>query len=70
MKLWCILFGLFCIFLGVWALLFPQKIWCWRESWKMKGGCEPSSLYLVSVRIVGIFLVFFGMALCVLPYLV
>ncbi len=48
-----ILGGIAVFLLGLFMLLFPYKYWKFSESWKNKSGAEPTSRYIIGVRIGG-----------------
>ena len=40
---------------GLFLVLFPYQYWKISESWKNKSGAEPTSRYIIGVRIIGCF---------------
>lgn len=54
-----IVFGILFIFLGIVDIIWPEIIWRIRHYFTVEGG-EPSALYLIFARIIGVILVVVG----------
>jgi hypothetical protein len=52
--------GIIFIFFGFYMVALPAVLWDLTESWKSKDTREPSSYYIWSSRIIGIFLMLIG----------
>lgn len=48
--------------IGGTMLAMPKKIWIISDSWKVKTKAEPTSLYLVLIRIAGAILIIGGIS--------
>ncbi len=54
--------SIFLILVGLVMVALPQFIWQISEKWKSSDASEPSSLYLVSIRVGGILCALAGLA--------
>ena len=55
--------------LGIVFLLKPDLVWHITEEWKSYSSGDPSNLYLLSVRIGGVFLLIIAVAAAIIPFL-
>lgn len=61
MSIVIILLGAALIVLGYFHYKKPESFWEWNEGWKVKGDSEPSELYIMWTKQVGIVLAIIGL---------
>jgi O-antigen/teichoic acid export membrane protein len=54
-------FSLFCIAIGYFLIKHPNTVWEIRENWTTNDGTEPSDLYILIMRIVGVLFILVGL---------
>lgn len=68
-MLWSIIGGLVIVIVGGFYFFKPNLLWKLTEKWKSYDADQPSDLYLLSIKLIGIVFVILGIAMMILPFI-